>query len=84
MYNIALYENGMFTSLIGQQNETLQDVLVRLTALAELCHATPVDGVVGFKYDRNGSACSLLVLDEHGEPIYDKEDLTEKATRICS
>lgn len=75
MYHISLYEEGRFVSHIGGEIRLLCDVVDQLRKVASGLKAEALEDYEGFKFDRAGTTCALLITDDWGQPIKDvKED----------
>lgn len=74
MYHIALYENGHFCSYIGGAVATLEDAAESLKTLAEAVDAEEVKNYLGYKFNRCGTPCALIILDRWDLPINNTED----------
>ncbi len=76
MYFISFHENHKFCTNIGGPILTIGECLRQISKLTEAVDVTPVDGFVGCRWDRNGTECHLMVVNEMGLPIM--ESPTEK------
>lgn len=74
MYYIGLYEDGRFCTQVGGEIPTLPEAIQQLKDAAEPLKAEEVEGCFGYKFDRQGTLCALVVLDRFGFPIYNKEE----------
>ena len=74
MYYIGLYEEGRFCTQVGGDIPTLPQAIAQLKSAASPLKAEEVSGLLGYKFDRAGTICALVVLDGFGFPIYDKEE----------
>lgn len=74
MYYIGLYEEGRFCTLVGGEILTLTEAILQLKNAASPLKAEEVEGCFGYKFDRQGTLCALVVLDRFGFPIYNKEE----------
>ena len=75
MYHISLYEEGRFVSHIGGEIRLLCDAVDQLRKVASGLKAEDVPGYEGYKFDRAGTTCALLITDDWNQPIKDvKED----------
>lgn len=70
-YHICFYEDGVFSTLIGGPVPTLGEALYQMKKLAEGLKAEEVPGCLGYKFDRAGTTCALVVTDIFGMPIKD-------------
>lgn len=73
MYYIGLYEEGRFCTQVGGEIPTLPEAIQQLKDAASSLKAEEVSDLIGYKFDRQGTLCALVVLDRFGFPIYDKE-----------
>ena len=73
MYNITLYENGLFITHIGGEIQTLPEALAQLEKTASAVAATELKHYVGYRFDRSGTECVLLITDVWNEPITREE-----------
>lgn len=75
MYKIVLYENGRLCTQLGGDIRTLPEALDQLAAAAKGLQAEDFPPYVGFKFDRAGTPCAIVIANEWGQPIIDsKED----------
>lgn len=75
MYHISLYEDGRFCSHIGGEIRLLCDTVDQLRQVAPGLKAEEVEDYHGYKFDRAGTTCALLITDDWGQPIRNiKED----------
>lgn len=69
MYNIALYEEGCFFTNIGGPVQTLPQAIEQIHSLAVALKAQEVEGFFGYKFDRAGTNCAIVVTDRWGFPV---------------
>lgn len=69
MYNIALYEEGCFCTNIGGSVPTLPQAIDQIRSLSVALKAQEVEGFFGYKFDRAGTNCALVVTDRRGFPV---------------
>lgn len=69
MYNIAMYEEGRFTTNIGGPVPTLPEAIQQIKSIAKSLDATELEDYFGVKFDRAGTVCALLVTDRWGVPL---------------
>lgn len=69
MYNILFYENGQFCTNIGGLVPTLPEAVAQTKSLAASLQAEELEGYFGYKFDRYGTPCAILVADRWGMPI---------------
>ena len=69
MYHISLYEDGRFCSHIGGEVRLLCDTVDQLRQVASGLKAEEVEDYHGYKFDRAGTTCALLITDDWGQPI---------------
>ena len=69
MYHITLYEDGRFCSHIGGQIRSLYEALGQLKKVASGLKAERLNEYEGYKFDRAGTICVLVITDEFGRPI---------------
>ena len=74
MYYIGLYEEGRLCTQVGGEIPTLPQAIDQMRRIASIVKAEEVEGCFGYKFDRQGTLCALVVLDRFGFPIYDKEE----------
>lgn len=75
MYHISLYEEGRFVSHIGGEIRLLCDTVDQLREVASRLKAEALPDYEGYKFDRAGTTCALLITDDWGQPIRNvKED----------
>lgn len=74
MYHIALYENGRFCSYVGGAVPTLPEALDQLRSVAKAVDAEEVKNYFGYKFNRCGTPCALVILDRWDLPINNTED----------
>ena len=72
MYHITLTENGRFCTHVGDEIGTLPEAIKQLDATAKTLGATELPDILGYKFDRAGTDCGLLITDRHGTPISNK------------
>ena len=73
MYRINLYENGVFCTQIGGEIRLLTDALKQMKALSQGLHAKEVDKMIALTFERAGTPCALVLVDELGMPIQSVE-----------
>lgn len=76
MYSISFHENGRFITCIGGPLRTIGECLQQISKLTDSVDVTETEGFVGCKWNRNGTACHLLVVNEMGIPV--KESPAQK------
>lgn len=69
MYNITLYESGHFCTHIGGPVMTLPQAIDQLRAVAATLQAEELPDYLGYKFDRAGTPCALIVTDRWKMPI---------------
>lgn len=69
MYHITLTENGRFCTHVGGEINTLPEAIKQLEATAKTLGATELPEIYGYKFDRAGTTCALLVTDRWERPI---------------
>jgi hypothetical protein len=69
MYNITLYENGIFCTNIGGEVPTLTEAIEQIKRISATLNAEELDGYFGYKFDRAGTTCALIVTDRWNFPI---------------
>lgn len=74
MYHITLYEGGRFCTHIGGAVPTLPEALEQMKHIAATLQAEELEGYFGYKFDRAGTACALIVSDRWGMPIINEEE----------
>ena len=74
MYYIALYEEGHFCTYVGGAVQTLPEALEQLRATAKAIGAEETRNYYGYKFNRNGTFCALVILDRWDLPINIEED----------
>jgi len=74
MYSIALYERGHFCTTIGAPLPTLPDAIEQLKTTAETLKAEELNGYFGYRFDRAGTECQLVILDRWAMPIKVEEE----------
>ena len=72
MYSINLYERGHFCTAVGGLLPTLSEAIDQIKRVASTLHAEELNGYFGYRFDRGGTECQLVVADIFGQPI--KED----------
>lgn len=78
MYHISLYEDGRFCSHIGGEIRLLCDTVDQLHKVASGLKAEALEDYEGYKFDRAGTTCALLITDEWGQPIKEVKEETEE------
>lgn len=74
MYSIALFERGHFCTAIGAPLPTLPDAIEQLKATAKTLKAEELNGYFGYRFDRAGTECQLVILDRWAMPIKVEEE----------
>ena len=74
MYSIALYERGHFCTTIGAPVPTLLDAIEQIKKVAGTLHAEELNGYFGYRFDRAGTECQIVILDRWAMPIKVEED----------
>lgn len=74
MYNITLYENGIFCTNIGGEVPTLPEAIEQIKRISATLNAEELDGYFGYKFDRAGTTCALIVTDRWNFPIKTVEE----------
>ena len=69
MYSIAFYENGRFCTNLGGPVGTLTEALSQMRSLLSDIEHEELRDYLGYKYNRSGTPCALLVFDEFGSLI---------------
>ena len=69
MYHITLTENGRFCTHVGGEIKTLPEAIEQIKRTADTLQATELDEYFGYKFDRAGTPCALIVTDRWGAPI---------------
>ena len=69
MYHITLYENGIFCTNVGGGVPTLPEAIEQIKRTADTLQATELDDYFGYKFDRAGTTCALIVTDRWNMPI---------------
>lgn len=69
MYHISLYEEGRFVSHIGGGFRLLCNAVDQLRKVASSLQAEALEEYEGYKFDRAGTTCALLIIDDWGQPI---------------
>lgn len=72
MYHITLYEGGRFCTHVGGEIGTLPEAIEQLKATAKTIDATELPDIYGYKFDRNGTTCGLIITDRFRMPISTK------------
>lgn len=74
MYNIALYENGRFCTNVGGTIDTLQEAIDQMKQISSTLQAQELQDYFGYKFDRAGTTCALVITDRWNYPIFTKEE----------
>ena len=74
MYNIAFYEDGRFSTNIGGPVKTLPEALEQMKRLAAGLKADELQGYLGYKFDRCGTPCAIILFDRFGMPVVNVEE----------
>ena len=74
MYYVALFEEGRFCTCLGGPIQTLPDAIDQLKKVASTLNAEEVKEYFGYRFDRAGTTCAVLVLDRWFMPIETEED----------
>lgn len=74
MYNIAFYEDGRFCTNLGGPVDTLQEALEQMKRLASSLKAEELHYVFGYKFDRYGTPCAIILYDRWGMPVINVEE----------
>lgn len=74
MYNIAFFENGRFSTNVGGPVKTLPEALEQMKCLASGLKAEELPGYIGYKFDRGGTPCAIIVADRWGMPLVNVEE----------
>lgn len=74
MYNIAFYENGRFCTNVGGPVNTLPEALEQMKRLASGLKAEELPGYFGYKFDRGGTPCAIIIADRWGLPLVNVEE----------
>lgn len=77
MYNITLYENGVFCTNIGGTVPTLPEAIKQIQTIAKSLDATELEEYFGVKFDRAGTVCALLVTDRWGSALRNEKNEEE-------
>lgn len=77
-YRIALYENSGFSTFVGGPIRTLAEAQEQISTLAKSINADAAtsNGITGYKFNRAGTPCALIVTNALGFPVQDI-DFTE-------
>lgn len=73
MYHLSFHENGRFVTEIGGPLNTIAEAVDQIAKLTDGAGCSPADGVVGCTWDRGGTTCHLIVVNDLWIPITDKE-----------
>lgn len=73
MYHITLTENGRFCTHVGGEIKTLPEAIKQLETTARTLAAMELPDIYGYKFDRNGTTCGLMITDRWGAPVGSKE-----------
>lgn len=74
MYSIALYERGYFCTVIGAPVPTLPEAIEQIRKVASTLHAEELNGYFGYRFDRAGTECQIVILDRWARPVAVEED----------
>ena len=74
MYSIALYERGYFCTVIGAPVPTLPEAVEQLKITAKTLKAEELNGYFGYRFDRAGTECQIVILDRWALPVAVEED----------
>ena len=69
MYSILFFENGRFCTQVGGPVTTLPEAIEQIKKLAAGLNAMELEDYFGYKFDRAGTPCAILVSDRYGNPI---------------
>lgn len=69
MYNIAFYENGRFLTNLGGPVNTLPEALEQTKRFAASLKAVELTEYFGYKFDRGGTPCAIIITDRWGFPL---------------
>ena len=73
MYHITLTENGRFCTHIGGPVQTLTEAIEQIKAVAQTVNAVELPNIFGYKFDRAGTICALIITDQVGFPIINRD-----------
>lgn len=74
MYHITLYENGVFCTHIGGAVDTLTEAIDQIRAISSTLRATELEEYFGYKFDRAGTTCAIVVTDRWEFPVRQKKN----------
>lgn len=74
MYNITMYEEGRFCTNIGGAVPTLPEAIKQIDSLRQTLNGTDTEDYFGFKFDRAGTTCSIIVTDRWNFPIKNEQN----------
>lgn len=74
MYHISLYEEGRFCTHVGGAVPTLPEAIKQMRAIAMTLHAEELPGYYGYKFDRAGTTCALIITNRWRMPITNIEE----------
>lgn len=74
MYHITLYEGGRFCTHLGGAVPTLPEALEQMNSIAATLQAEELEGYFGYKFDRAGTVCALIITDRWEMPIINIEE----------
>lgn len=77
MYNIALFEEGRFCTHIGGAVATLPEAIEQLKRISATLQAEELEDLLGYKFDRAGTICAIVVMDRWGFPIRNDKNKEE-------
>ena len=74
MYNITLFEEGRFCTDIGGALPTLPDAIDQIKAISTTLKAEELKDIFGYKFDRAGTTCAIVVTDSWHMPIKQRKE----------
>lgn len=66
MYQISLLEDGHLSTAVGGPIRTLTEMLDQLMRFSATVNGEELREYVGFRFDRGGKDCALVVTDRFG------------------
>lgn len=64
MFHISLFENGKFCTHIGGDVRTVAEASRQVERAMAGISGEKIDGFIGFRFDRNGTSCAVIVTDD--------------------
>lgn len=71
MYTLKFFESGAFVTDLGGPVSSFPEALSQIDKLTTGTARKKMVGLVGTAWDRNGTACCIIVADRFGQPICD-------------